>query len=196
MNEEVDSIYLNLDELQKIYALDLSKTPKYEKVRDLFLIGCDTGLRISDLKRLNKSNLKKDTIEIKTQKTKDAVIIPYTKRVRKIIAKYDGNIPPAISDQRYNEYLKELGELAGIDELTNKTMTKAGKPITTTVPKYELIVSHTARRSFATNAYKSHVPTLSIMKITGHKTESSFMKYIKVTKEENAELLIKHPFFK
>ncbi len=64
-----------------------------------------------------------------------------------------------------------------------------------TFRKYELVCTHTARRSFATNAYKAGVPTIAIMKITGHTQESTFLRYIKVSAEENAEMLAKHPFF-
>jgi len=181
VQEVPDTIYLTENELQTMYEFDISTEPKLEKVRDLFMIGCDTGLRISDLKRLNKSNLKANTIEIKTQKTGE---------------KYDGNIPPTISEQKYNDYLKELGRLIGLDEPINTTITKGGRKVTETKPKYSLITSHTARRSFATNAYKNDVPVIAIMKITGHRTERSFMKYIKVSKQENAEQLSNHPFFK
>ena len=71
-----------------------------------------------------------------------------------------------------------------------------GKKVSVKAPKFELISSHTARRSFATNAYLQNVPTISIMKITGHRTEKSFLKYIKISQEDNANKLISHPFFK
>ena len=61
--------------------------------------------------------------------------------------------------------------------------------------KYELVSTHTARRSGATNMYIAVIPTLAIMKITGHKTEKAFLKYIKISEEENAEMLAKHCFF-
>ena len=74
--------------------------------------------------------------------------------------------------------------------------TKGGKRHTETFKKFELITTHTARRSFATNAYLQNVPTISIMKITGHRTEKSFLKYIKISQEDNANKLVGHPFFK
>ena len=85
--------------------------------------------------------------------------------------------------------------MAGIDEevLVNKNV--GGRNTEVVLPKYQLVSSHTARRSFATNAYKAGVPTIAIMKITGHKLESTFLKYIRVSAEENAELLSNHPFF-
>jgi len=94
-----------------------------------------------------------------------------------------------------NRYLKELGEVAGIDEPVIITRTQGGEKVSETKRKFELISTHTARRSFATNAYKAGVPSLAIMTITGHKTEEAFMRYIQVSKEENAVLMAKHPFF-
>ena len=95
-----------------------------------------------------------------------------------------------------NKCLKEIAELARIDKPIECTITKAGILQKNTFPKYELITTHTARRSFATNLYLADVPSISIMKITGHRTEKSFLKYIKVTQEQNADKLLNHPFFK
>lgn len=100
-----------------------------------------------------------------------------------------------ISQQKFNDYLKEVCELAGINDLITFYQTRGEKREQITLPKYQLITSHTARRSFATNAFKAGLPSISIMKITGHKTERSFLKYIKITKEENAKLIMEHHFF-
>ena len=94
-----------------------------------------------------------------------------------------------------NGYLKEVISLAGIKELIETSITKGGKIERTVLPKYKLISTHTARRSFATNLYLAEIPTISIMKITGHQTEQSFLKYIRVTQKENADKLLTHPFF-
>lgn len=115
--------------------------------------------------------------------------------MKNILDKYNGIIPRAISNQKMNTYLKELGEIAGIDKKTIIKRTSGKKIIETILPKYKLISTHTARRSFATNAFLNNVPTISIMKITGHRTEKAFMKYIKVSQERNAEQLSNHPFF-
>lgn len=85
--------------------------------------------------------------------------------------------------------------MAGIDEEITLNKNVGGKNEQRTFRKYELVCTHTARRSFATNAYKAGVPTIAIMKITGHTKESTFLRYIKVSAEENAEMLRKHPFF-
>lgn len=94
-----------------------------------------------------------------------------------------------------NLYLKELVAKAEINELVETTITKGGKIEKNTLPKSQLVSTHTARRSFATNLYLANVPSISIMKITGHRTESSFLRYIRVSQKENADKLLTHPFF-
>src|SRR5258707_63790 len=91
-----------------------------------------------------------------------------------------------------NDYLKVIGQLAGLDDTIQTTITKGGMKVTTIWKKYELISTHTARRSMATNLFKSKFPSISIMKITGYKTEKAFLTYIKITPEENASLLQEH----
>jgi hypothetical protein len=88
-----------------------------------------------------------------------------------------------------------LGQKAELKDDVVIASTKGGKRHTENFKKHELITTHTARRSFATNAYLQNVPTISIMKITGHRTEKSFLKYIKISQEDNANKLINHPFF-
>ena len=96
-----------------------------------------------------------------------------------------------MADQRFNEYIKEVARRAKIDNKEAVTRTIGGKLQTITQPKYELISSHTGRRSFCTNMYKRGLPTLMIMSISGHKTEKSFLKYIKVKQEEHAQMMAK-----
>lgn len=197
--EETENIYLTLEELKVIEELDLNNKPRLDRVRDLFLIGCYTGLRFSDFSSLKKEHFKKidkvDVIEIVTQKTKEKVIIPMHPVVKNILKKYDGKIPPELSNQKMNDYLKELGELALLNDVVIKTYTKGGKRVDDKFKKFELISTHTARRSFATNAFKSGISSISIMKITGHNSEKSFLKYIKINQAENAVLMAKNDFF-
>lgn len=197
---EADTIHLSRSEISLIENLNLSKRPGLDRVRDLFLIGCNTGLRFSDLEHLTKDNIvtrdEGQYILIRTQKTEKQVMIPINATVKTIIQKYEGDIPRAISNQKMNVALKEIGELAGINTTVQITKKRAGMLEKHSHKKYQLITTHTARRSFATNAYLSGVPALAIMKITGHKSESSFMKYIKGSQEENAHTLAQHPFFK
>lgn len=200
IKEDVDTIYLSEKELEKLYRFDLCEIPHLERARDLFLVGCYTGLRFSDFSNIKPENIKGDYISIKTQKTKTDIVVPIHPIVREIMTKYADTyanaLPPALKNQVMNRYLKDIGQRTGFDESVIVHKTKAGKSYSTHRPKYELITTHTARRSFATNAYLADIPTIAIMKITGHKTEKSFLKYIKVTPEENAKKLINHPFFK
>ena len=195
--EESDSIYLSIEELKFIEQVDLSKEAKLDKVRDLFLIGCYTGLRFSDFSQLKSENIvaSKNMIQVRTQKTGTRVSIPLHPTVKRIIDKHNGVLPKSFSNQLTNELIKEVARLSGLRDNIETTITKGGKVEKTTSPKYKLVSTHTARRSFATNLYLADIPSISIMKITGHKTEKSFLKYIKITEEENAEKLSNHPFF-
>ncbi|MDA3818539.1 MAG: hypothetical protein PF486_14245 [Prolixibacteraceae bacterium] len=104
--------------------------------------------------------------------------------------KYENDLPRVLTNQKMNEYLKELRQLAGFDEPFYKKITIGGKRVTKKFKKWELLCTHTARRSFATNLYLAGFQAISIMKITGHQTEKAFLKYIKVTPEEHANKLL------
>lgn len=198
-NEEVVKIYLTEKELHKIYNLDLSSSNYLNKVRDLFLIGCYTCLRFSDFSDLKKENIYKNDqgtfLKVNTMKTEQIVVIPIHWIVLSILEKYNYELPMGISNQKMNDYLKELGLMAGIDDPVSIKKREGGIPVIRTKPKYQLITTHTARRSGATNMFLAGIPAISIMKITGHKTESAFMRYIQMSQEDNANLLLKHPFF-
>ena len=196
ISEEADTVYLTIDELKEIEKLDLSDIPRLDKTRDLFLIGCYTGLRFSDFTQINPENIIDDSvIEMRTRKTNQRVSIPLHKTVKSILNKYDNKLPKAYVNQKMNVYLKELVAKAEINELVETTITKGGKIEKNTLAKSQLVSTHTARRSFATNLYLAGVPSISIMKITGHRTESSFLRYIRVSQKENADKLLTHPFF-
>lgn len=192
ITEESESIYLNEADLTKLYEHDFSKNPALERVRDLFIVGCWTGCRFSDIAQITPENIIGGFIRIKQYKTGAKVVIPLNPVVTVILNKYGGRLPAAISNQKFNENLKTIARLAGIDEKTHKAITRGGVKVSTAYKKWELVTTHTARRSFATNLYLSDVPTLTIRAITGHKTESSFLKYIKVSSEEYAKKLQKH----
>lgn len=199
IQDETDSIYLNEDELGALYSLDLASNSTLSEVRDLFLIGCYTGLRFSDFINLNKRNIvekgQKKLIQIRTQKTDATVVIPMHPIVEDIWLKYNNSIPKPYSNQRMNIHLKTVGQLAALEDKQQITKNQGTKRNVFTLKKYEMLSTHTARRSFATNMYLAGVPTVSIMLITGHRTEKAFLKYIKVTKEQNATKLLEHPFF-
>ena len=192
VTEQADSIYLTEDELTKIYEYDFSALPHLDRVRDMFLIGCWTGLRYSDFSQIKPEDVRNNRIRVLTQKTKQKVTIPVNPVVKSILLKYDYQLPPAITNQRFNEYIKDVAKAAKINELYVKRITKAGITETTTKEKHEFVSSHTARRSFATNMFLKGVPATVIMGITGHATEKEFMKYIKVSEEQKADLFEKY----
>ncbi|MDN3689650.1 site-specific integrase [Cyclobacterium jeungdonense] len=191
------SVYLNESELQAIYEKDLSKTPHLDRVRDLFLVGAWTGLRFSDFTSIKPGNIKKGFLHIKTAKTGENVVIPIHHTIKAIMAKHQGkypnNLPPAISNQKMNKYLKDIAqEIDCLQTDVEAEYIQGGMKVTETKKKWELVTTHTARRSFATNVYKSGFPAISLMKITGHRTETAFLKYIKVTPEDVASKLMEH----
>ncbi len=186
--ENVDNIYLTETELQKLKDLDLTDKQNLDRVRDNFLCLAWTCSRISDLEKI--ANTKNGFIEYRQQKTDNKVVIPLHPVVKGILNKYNGELPK-MSDKNLNDYIKDVCELAGINELETITRTVGGKLITETKPKYELVSSHTGRRSFCTNMYLRGLDTLMIMSISGHKTEVSFLKYIKVGQKEHAERMAK-----
>jgi len=187
---EADTIYLDQAQLDIIYNLELSSNSRLDRVRDLFLVGCWTGLRFSDFNAIGSKNIKDDMIEIETKKTGEKVVIPIHDVIKTIIRKYEGltenSLPPSISNVKMNEYLKELGKEAGFTDFEQIRKFKAGNIIIENTPRYNLMSTHTARRSFATNMYLLGVPTISIMAITGHRTEKAFLNYIKVTPNQHA----------
>lgn len=197
ITELTDSIYLNDKELAELFKLNLSGNTKLERVRDLFLVGCFTGLRFSDFSSIEERNIKGDFIEILTKKTAEVVLIPIHRTVRLVMEKYKdrypNSLPPSISNVKTNNYLKEIGKMLECLHVSVETkVTKGGVVRTSINKKYELLVTHTARRSFATNLYKSGFPSIAIMKITGHRTEKAFLRYIKITPNENASMLKQH----
>lgn len=194
--EDAEAIYLTEEELQRI-KMTILPNRHLDNVRDLFLLACYTGVRSQDYNKLNKDSLINDgtMLKVRTEKTDEEVIIPLHPIAKAILEKYNGT-PRLISSQKFNEYIKDVCRIVGLTESVTITRTCGGKKVQTTKEKCEFISSHTARRSFATNAYKAGVPTLAIMAITGHRTEKVFLKYVKVTKEEHANLISQHGFFK
>ena len=199
LEEESTHIYLTEEDIQKISEVDLSMSRKLRTTRDIFLIGCRTGLRFSDLKAITHEKIIRNDsfeyIKIKTQKTGEVVYIPLHPQAREIFERHEFQLPRVPSNQKFNYYIKEIGKLAGIETPSTTYRTEGGKKTERVRPKYELMTVHTARRTFATLAYKAGLPAHSIMKITGHRSERSFMKYIKLTNKEHAEILAQSSFF-
>ena len=198
--ETASDIYLNEDELRRIRELELSSEQySLELTRDLFMVGAYSGLRVSDFNSLTIENIQNfdgaKILEVRSQKTSALAEIPIHPVVKDILIKYDNALPPSQNEQVMNRNLKVLGKLCGIDDEFVEKMTKGGRMTSRKRPKYEMIKTHTARRSFCTNAYLSKVDTLDIMAMTTHKTEANFLKYIKVTGKERAKRIAEHEFF-
>jgi integrase len=184
-----DSIYLNDTEIDRISNFDFKGVERLENTRDLFIIGLRTGLRISDFLRLEVANIENGYITIETQKTGQTVTIPLHHQVKTILEKR-GGFPRAISDQKFNEHVKELCQVAKFTEKVqgSKMNKKTKRKEEGIFEKWELISSHICRRSFASNLY-GKLDNLTIMAITGHQTETQFLKYIKITSTEKANKL-------
>lgn len=187
-----DNIYLNENEIQILADIDLSKNKKLDRVRDLFVFACCCGLRYTDFSTLSPDNFIGDRIRITTSKTGTDVEIPLHPLIVTIRTKYEDGVPLPMTNQKMNAYLKELGKLAGFNRQITVRTYRGSDVIKETKQAWEIISTHTARRSFATNLFKQGFPAISIMLITGHKTEKAFLKYIKVGLEENAQMLEKH----
>ncbi|GEC78981.1 site-specific integrase [Flavobacterium aquatile] len=193
--EETTAIYLTEIELSQMLELDLSEKKHYELARDIFLIGCYTGQRISDYNGLTKSSIKtingKEYFSIKQKKTKARVNCPITKEIRQIMnLRHNGEPPRKILEKDLNKYIKKIGEILKFEEKIECIYNKGGKQIIEQIPKFKLIHSHTARRSFCTNKYKIKMPVYDIMMFSGHKTEKEFYKYIRIIGEERASYIV------
>lgn len=198
MKTSVDNVYLTESELKRIKELDLSKDRVLDIARDVFLIGCYTAQRFSDFSRITPDNIKdlEDTkvIDMIQKKTRERVIIPIKPELDQILKKYNYQVPKTW-EQKVNLHIKTVGEMAKISEMIEVEKIKGGFKVKSKVPKNELIKTHTARRTGCTLMYLAGIPAIDIMKISGHKTEREFLNYIKVTKEQTAQSLAKHPYF-
>lgn len=191
---EVVTVALTEEELEAIYNLKgLSKEQKV--ARFWFLVNCCNAFRFADLKRIASINFVKDILKLRTQKTNTEVILPGHWMIKELLNEYNGFFPVLKTQQNYGAILKRLCRKAQINDKVLIERHEGNRFVRKTVPKWKLVSAHTARRSFATNAYLSGIKVARIMLLTGHKTEESFFKYIKIDKTENAKLLSKHKFF-
>jgi integrase len=184
VNNEDYIVALNEDEFELIQNY-VPSTKKLEKVKDLFLLQIFMGVRISDLKTITLDNIDKNNklIHIYQKKTKDYLSIPIHEKIEKILNKYPDELP-ILSDQKYNEYIKELCKAAGINQPVIKQKMYGNKIVNETNPKWKMISSHTARRTFITLSLKKGILPEYVMKVSGHKSRKSFEKYIKITRNE------------
>jgi site-specific recombinase XerD len=188
---DVDIVYLDEDELNRIQELDLSGKAYLQNARKLFLLACYTGLRFSDLSELKPEHVKSGFIHVTTRKTKEAVKIPLFPASEAIIQQIVSGEAHFITNQKLNVYVKELAKLAGIDEATETVQFRGSTRVSKTVPKYELISTHTGRRTFVTQSLERGMRPEVIMQITGHRDYRSFKKYIKVTDSQKEREMLK-----
>lgn len=193
------SVYLTFDELNKIERTEMP-SEYLDNARDWLLIACYTGQRVSDYLRFNSSMIVQDDenqsyIEFNQVKTGTKMQIPLLQKVQNILLKRGGEFPRKISDVNLNLYIKDVCELAGIDEVlyNGKVMTieredksKITRKVFGNYPKYQLVTSHIGRKSFATNFYEK-IPITYLLNFTGHKTERQLLAYISKTDVEKAK---------
>jgi len=194
--EEPFSVYLSSNEITRIYYY-IGLTKKQERIRDLFIVGCLTALRYSDYSTLTKDNFGKQFITKITKKTNKKVIVPIHDYVREIYEKYNGDLSFGISIQHFNRYLKKICKRIGFDSDITINYIRGGTLITESKKKWELISSHTARRSAATNMYQTgRMKTYEIMSLTGHTTEKSFFRYIRTSDSDIVNNISGDNYFK
>ena len=191
-------IFLTWDELNRLREFKIpSNKQALERVRDVFLFQCFTGLRYSDVFNLRRSDIKGDHIEVTTVKTSDSLIIELNNHSKAILDKYkdvafeDDKVLPVITNQKMNDYLKELAEMAGIDEPIRQTYYKGNERIDEITPKYALLGTHAGRRTFICNALALGIPPQVVMKWTGHSDYKAMKPYIDIADDIKANAMSK-----
>ena len=191
-------IFLTWEELNKLREFEIPAAKQaLDRVRDVFLFQCFTGLRYSDVFNLRRSDIKGDHIEVTTVKTSDSLIIELNKHSKAILDKYkdvafeDDKVLPVITNQKMNDYLKELAELAGIDEPVRQTYYRGNERIDEVIPKYALLGTHAGRRTFICNALALGIPPQVVMKWTGHSDYKAMKPYIDIADDIKANAMSK-----
>ncbi len=194
--EKSDNIYLNEQEIKEMMAITEFSTPLYEIVRDFFVICCCTGLRFQDVSILRLAQINDGFMEIDPGKNKriirsvTKVIVPVLPMFKEILAKYPDGFPECPPNQVFNRYIKDIAEkVPSLKKEFLKKITRAHKVEIEAYQKFQKVSAHTARRSFCTNMYLKGVPIITIMAMSGHKTQENFMKYIKADNRKHAEIL-------
>ena len=191
-------IFLTWDELNRLREFEIPANKQaLERVRDVFLFQCFTGLRYSDVFNLRRSDIKGDHIEVTTVKTSDSLIIELNNHSKAILDKYkdvafeDDKVLPVITNQKMNDYLKELAEMVGIDEPVRQTYYKGNERIDDVTPKYALLGTHAGRRTFICNALALGIPPQVVMKWTGHSDYKAMKPYIDIADDIKANAMSK-----
>lgn len=191
-------VFLDAQELKQLTDFEIPEDKKYlEKVRDVFLFCCYTSLRYSDVYNLCHSHIKGSYIDIVTVKTNDRIVIEFNDKSKAIYDKYkdfhfeNGKIFPVISNQKMNDYLKDLAEMAELDNPVHQTHYKGNERIETVLPKYAVLSTHDARRTFICNALSLGIPANVVMKWTGHSDYKAMKPYIDIADDIKATAMSK-----
>jgi hypothetical protein len=183
------NVFLTFDEITAIENIEESKlTDSLDNAKDWLIISCFTAQRISDFMRFTKDMIRiengKSLIEFTQKKTGKIMTLPLHPKVIGILEKRNGSFPYAISDQKYNDYIKKVCEIAEITQIVKgskkiETAPESGvyRKVTKDYRKCDLVSSHIGRRSFASNFYGT-IPTTYLIYVTGHSTEVMFLNYI------------------
>ena len=183
-------VYLTQDEIKLLQDYQFkSHESALERVRDVFLFTCFTGLRYSDVAKLKRSDVKKGFIKVVTQKTVDGLIIELNKHSNAILDKYkNANLPndkalPVISNEKMNEHLKRLGQVCGIEEQQRVVYFKGNVRHEEVYPKWALLTTHCGRRTFVVTALQLGIPVEVIIRWTGHADYKAMKPYVKIVDE-------------
>lgn len=191
--EELPVIVLTQAEFQSLIELDLSEKPSLDHVRNAFVFSCCTGLRFSDLKQLTWDHIQDDALDLSQIKTTQQVFIPFNNIAKGIVAKYVGKEKPlyVISNQKANDYLKDIGKEAKIDSLVEKIYFKGSVRHSKFFKKYELMTTHMARRCFISFSLEKGMGERDVMRFSGHRDFHSVSRYVSATREHQRSLMKK-----
>lgn len=195
-DQQREVIYLTEDELRSILDLDLSAHPTLDRVRDVFLFLCFSGLRYSDVAKLRRSDISTDHIRVVTKKTSDPLNIELNHVTSAILSKYDSGNPndialPVVSNQKMNDKLKDLARLAGINTPVRKVTYIRSERIEEVKEKWQVITTHCGRRTFIVTALYLDIHTEVIRKWTGHKGDKAMRPYIAIVDKQKRENMAK-----
>lgn len=190
--EETDSIYLTEEQILEMLGIKDFDEPVHEVVRDIFVLGCFTGMRFSDYSSIDTTAIRNNRLEFVQKKTGGKVTLPIHPVVNSILKKYNNALPPVPENNEFNRIIKLVGEkLPSLHVPFTKQVTYKRELTEFVGMKYTYLQTHTARRSFCSNEYLKGTDPLIIMSISGHKSHKSFMRYIKVSGDQFADKLEK-----
>lgn len=191
--EKLEVIALTMQEFLALYNMDLTSNKRLDQVRDVFCFSCASGLRYSDLLQLKREHIKQDRIILTVKKTGELLTIPLNTYTKEILRKYQDKLKPlpVISNQKMNEYLKEIGEKAGINDMVEIVRMKGSFREVKVYPKYDLLSVHVGRKTFVTLSLTKGMKAEEVMAITGHSDYKSFQRYLHITNDLKRDAMTK-----